>query len=84
MPGVVVIESRPAAVPGWLGVKLRLTLQEVEGARLAGQVVVSVKSPFRVRAMGMASVPAFWMATTCGAAEMAVTATGSGKLMAAG
>ena len=47
-PAVTV--SRPWRVPGWDGAKVTRTEQVELAARVAVQLVVSVKSPVRVRA----------------------------------
>ena len=52
--------------------------------RVAGQLVVSVKSPVRARARAKGWVPVLPMVTVCVVLEMLVTTTAVGKLMVAG
>ncbi len=52
--------------------------------RVAGQSVVSVKSPVRERVRAKEFAPLLPMVTVCVEAELLATRTGVGKVMAAG
>ena len=63
---------------------MRVTVQMTPPERVAGQLVVSVKSPERVRARVKGWVPVLEMVTFCVVAERPATTTASGKLMVVG
>ena len=68
-------------MPGCDGAKLKRTLQEALPARVAAQLVVSVKSPVSARVSAKAVAPVFWMVRVWVALETLVTTTALGKLI---
>ena len=71
-------------MPGWEGAKVRMTVQVVVAARVAGQLVVSVKSPVRVRVRGKAVAPVLPRVMVCVVALVVVTTYGVGEVDVAG
>ena len=65
----------PSRVPGWDGAKVMTTEQVELAARVAVQLVVSVKSPARARAKAKVDAPVLPMVTVCVEPEMEVTTT---------
>ena len=84
VPAPVETVRRPWRVPGCDGAKVRETVQMPPAVRMAGQLVVSVKSPVRVRDRSKGCAPVLAMVTFCGMLEVAVTRMGLGKVMVAG
>jgi hypothetical protein len=84
VPAPAVTERRPWRVPGCEGAKVRSTVQVELPARVAGQLVVSVKSPVGARVRAKGWTPMLPMVTGWVVAEVLVTRTGVGKVMEAG
>ena len=79
-----VTESRPWRVPGCEGAKVMSAVQVLLPGRVAGQLVVSVKSPVRERLRAKGWAPMLPMVTGWVVAEVLVTRTGVEKVMVAG
>src|SRR5580704_10741424 len=84
VPLPAVTERRPWRVPGCEGAKVIRTVQVLLPGRMAGQSVVSVKSPMRARAREKGCAPLLPMVTGCVVVEVLVTRTGLGKVTVAG
>ena len=79
-----VTESKPWRVPGCDGAKVMSAVQVLLPGRIAGQSVVSVKSPVRARVRAKGDAPMLPMAMGWVVAEVLVTRTGVGKVTVAG
>src|SRR6266700_3482791 len=84
VPAPAVTERRPWRVPGAEGAKARVTVQMTPPARTEGQLVVSVKSPERLKERVKGWVPVFDTVRFCVMAEVPVTTTALGKLRVVG
>src|SRR5580698_4635791 len=84
LPVPAVTESRPWRVPDCEGAKVMRAVQVLLPGRVAGQLVVSVKSPVRASVRLMGLMPVLPMVTDCVVAEVLVTMTGVRKVMVAG
>ena len=71
-------------MPGWDGAKVMRAVQLPLPGRVAGQLVVEVKSPVRTRARAKGVAPVLPMVTVWVVAEVLVTRTGLGKVMVVG
>ena len=80
VPAPAVTASRPWRAPGCDGAKVKTTLQELPPAKVAVQLVVSVKSPVRTSESAKAEAPVFWMVRVWVLLETPVTATAVAKL----
>ena len=66
----------PSRVPGAVGAKVMVAEQLVPPANIEEQLVVSMKSPVRIRLRENADTPVFAMFIVCVVLERAVTGTG--------
>jgi hypothetical protein len=71
-------------VPGCEGAKVMRTVQDALPGRVAGQLVVSVKSPVRPRVRVKGCAPELPMVTVWVVVEVLVTTTALGKVMEVG
>lgn len=84
VPAFAVTERRPWRVPGCEGAKVMRMVQVLLPGRVAGQLVVGVKSPVMTRARSKGWAPVLPMVTVCVVVEVLVTRTGVGNVMVAG
>ena len=84
VPELAVTERRPWRVPGCEGAKVMRVVQVLLPGRMAGQLVVSVKSPVMARVRAKGWEPMLPIVTGCVVVEVLLTRTGVGNVMVAG
>src|SRR5882757_3171571 len=84
VPEPAMTDRRPCRVPGCEGAKVINAVQVLLPGRRAGQSVVLVKSPVRVRLRAKGWAPMLPLVMGCVVAEVLVTRTGVEKVMVAG